>query len=178
MSSGLGSSRSSRLPAQHPLPGPGSHHATTSRRRPLTVRVAASNRRSAGSGSRGAKRLAITMPGSDPTSSEFQQGHVDHAGYQVTQPGHQGERHGMGDIGCGDPDNRQFGIKQDQRGDAERSGADRGDRHQRAQHEPVRTVNRSGDARQDADAAGIAASNRGGISARTRWPKGPPPAAG
>ena len=49
-------------------------------------------------------------------------------------PGHQGQRHGMGDIGAGDLDHRQFGIEQDQGGDAQRARAHRGNRHQHAQH--------------------------------------------
>src|SRR5665213_1250226 len=55
--------------ADHALPSAGwtfiRHQA--SRRRPLTVSVAAKRSRSARSGRRGANRLAISTPGSEPT---------------------------------------------------------------------------------------------------------------
>ena len=110
-------------------------HQAASSRRPLTVRVAARTSRSARSGRRGANRLAMMTPGREPTRRDSSTVDVDAATHQMTQSRHQGQRHGMGDVGAGDLDHRQLGIKQDQGRDAQRARADRGDRHQHAQRE-------------------------------------------
>ena len=52
----------------------------------------------------------------------------------MADPGCERERNGMRDIGAHDSRGRQLRVEQDQRRDADRSGADRRDRHQSAEN--------------------------------------------
>ena len=52
----------------------------------------------------------------------------------MADAGGERQRHRMRDVGADDPRRRQLRIKQDQGGDADGAGADRGDRHQHAEH--------------------------------------------
>ena len=77
-------------------------------------------------------RLPTMIPGIEPTSSAPISDEVDRAHQPVADAGDQRQRHGVGDVAAGDPRDRQLGVEDQQRGRAERPGADRSDRHEHA----------------------------------------------
>ena len=54
----------------------------------------------------------------------------------MAQACHQGERHGVGNVGRHNAVQRQLGVEQHQNGDANRTCAHRGECHQNANHSP------------------------------------------
>jgi hypothetical protein len=101
---------------------------------PTSSRTEASRLRNARSGTLAAKWAPSAMPGREPIKQRDQQHHIHRTQPPVAEAGDEGQRHGVGDVGADDAARGEIRIEEGQRGHAEGTGADRGNRHQRSQH--------------------------------------------
>ena len=74
----------------------------------------------------------MTMPGNEPISSTPIRRQSIAPVRPMSQPGNERQRHRVRNVGADDARHWQFGVKQQKRGDAHRTGPDRRNRDQHA----------------------------------------------